>query len=210
MNKKLAVVLVILILLLLGGGVLVMNNKSVQTPTPTPTAEPTKATAAEAQGTIKSLLTSGVPQSCTFTSEKQASTSGTVYVSAGKMRGDFTTINQGQSMTGHLIIDSGYSYIWSDLLTRGMKVTLTEGQSSASAGTDNQGMDVNQPVSYTCKPWTPDESKFTLPSNITFTSISVPGSAAPSGTSTAPSACTACASLPAAAQSACRAQFNCQ
>jgi hypothetical protein len=208
MNKKIVVVIVILILLLLGGGALVMKNKSTtpagQSPLGGATVEPTKATAAEAKGTIKSLLTSGVPQSCTFTSEKQASTSGTVYVSGGKMRGDFTTINEGQSMTGHLIIDSGYSYIWSDLLTRGMKVALTEGQSSTGSGT--QGMDVNQTVGYTCKPWSVDESKFTLPSNITFTTVSVPGA----GSGTAPSACTACASLTGTAQTACNAQFNCK
>jgi hypothetical protein len=210
MHKKIVVGIVIFILILLGaGGMYVMTQKSVKAPAPpAPTAEPTKATAAEAKGTIKSLLASGVPQSCTFTSEKQASTSGTVYIAGGKMRGDFTTTSQGQSMTGHLIIDSGYSYIWSDLLTRGMKVALTEG--SASATTANQGMDVNQSVSYTCKPWTPDASKFTLPTNITFTAITVPGAAAPGTTGTAPSACTACASLTGTAQSACKAQFNCK
>ena len=213
MNKKIVVLVIVVLLILIGGGALVMKNKSVYTQvTPTPTAAtPTKATAAEAKGTIKSLLTSAVPQSCTFTTEKQASTSGTVYISGGKMRGNFTTTSQGQSMNGHIIIDSGYSYIWTDLLTRGMKVAVTEG--SASAGTSNQSMDVNQPVSYTCKPWTPDATMFTLPTNITFTTVTVPGAAKTTGagtTGTAPTACTACASLTGTAQSACNAQFNCK
>jgi hypothetical protein len=206
MNKKIVVVIVILILLLLGGGALVMKNKTAPAPAVTaPDAGPTKATAAEAKGTIKSLLTSGVPQSCTFTSEKQASTSGSVYIADGKMRADFISTNEGQSINGHMIITSGYSYIWTDLVKRGMKVALTETQASGSA--NNQGMDVNQTVGYTCKPWSVDESKFILPTDIPFTTVSVPGAASAGA---GQSACTACASLTGSAQSACNAQFNCQ
>ncbi len=215
MNKKTLVLVVILVLLVLGGGAYVMKHKSAgapAAPTTAVTASPTKATTAGVQGTLKSLLTSGETQTCTFTSQKQANTTGTIYVSGGKMRGDFTSTNQGQTVTGHMIVDSGYSYIWTNLIKRGMKVAISETQATASA--NSQGMDVNQAVSYICKPWVADASEFTLPADITFTTFTMPQRAA-GGTGASPgitatSECSACDSLPAAAQSACKTQLNCQ
>lgn len=216
MNKKILVPVIIIVLILLGGGALVMKNKSAHTqvnPTPAPAAAaPTKATAAQAQGTLKSLLTSGVAQTCTFTNQKQATTNGTIFVAGGKMRGDFTSTNQGQTVSGHIILNAGYSYVWTDMTKQGMKIALTEQQASGSA--NSQSMDVNQTVSYSCKPWAPDASKFTLPADITFTTFTMPGAAA-GGTVTSPgitatSECGACDSLPAAAQTACKTQLHCQ
>jgi len=222
MNKKLGVIIVIIILLLLGGGAFVMSHKSTKPTVSTtlPTAIPTETTAAANTGTLgslKSLMTSAIPQTCTFTSQKQATTNGTIYISGGKLRGDFTSTNQGQTINGHMLVDSGYSYIWTDLNKRGMKVAVTEGQTSGS--TTSQGMDLNQAVSYTCKPWVPDASKFTLPTDITFMTFTMPKVAAPSGATASGSSssggavttpCSACDSLPVAAQSVCKTQLHCQ
>jgi hypothetical protein len=213
MNKKLGVIIVIIVLLLLGGGAFVMSHKSVapKETTSLPPANPieTKAEATGTLGSLKSLLTSTVPQTCTFASQKEATTNGTIYISGGKLRGDFTSTNEGQTINGHMLVETGYSYVWTDLVKRGMKVAITEGQTSEN--TNTQGMDLNQAVSYSCKPWIADASKFSLPTDVTFTTITLPPkAAAPSGTGTATSACSACDSLPTAAQSACKTQLNCQ
>jgi hypothetical protein len=214
MNKKLVLPIVLVILILLGGGAYIMSQKSSKAPvpltaqpaSPTATTAPTAASAAE--GTLKSLLTSGVPQICTFANKKQATTNGTIYVSGGKMRGDFTSANQGQNITGHIIVDSGNNYIWTDLSNRGMKIALTAEQTGGTANA--QSMDLNQTVSYACKPWAPDASKFTLPTDITFSTLTVPQGASGVSVTGATTACDACNSLPAAAQVACKTQLNCK
>jgi hypothetical protein len=182
------------------------GTQTVQTAVPTATTAPAAATATE--GSLKSLLTSGVPQTCSFENKKQANTNGTIYVSGGKMRGDFTSANQGQNITGHIIVDSGNNYIWTDLSKQGMKIALTAEQTGGSSGT--QGMDINQTVSYACKPWAPDASKFALPSDITFSTFTVPKGASGVSVTGATSACGACDSMPTEAKVACRAQLNCE
>ena len=218
MNKKLGLIIIVLVLLL-GGGAYVMMSKSKSAPvSPTTTeAKPTETTttASQVKGTLKSLLTAGIPQSCTFTNDTGAS--GSVYVSGGKMRGDFQTTSQGKTFSGHMIIDSGYSYLWSDAMARGMKIAMSDVQPTGTAATNSQSMDVNQTVSYSCKPWVPDSSMFTLPANVTFTTFTMPKSMGTTGAMTPPSsagapanACSACDNLPAGpAQTACKTQLHC-
>lgn len=220
MNKKLGVIIVIIVLLLLGGGAFVMSHKSTKSTaaqTATTTVNPTETAANKGTlGSLKSLMTSALPQTCTFSTQKQASTNGTIYVSGGKLRGDFTSTNQGQTINGHMLVDSGFSYIWTDLNKQGMKVAITEAQVNTAA--NSQAMDLNQDVSYSCKPWVADESKFTLPTDITFMTFTMPKAAATTGATTSgasiatgavTSPCSACDSLPAAAQSVCRTQLHC-
>lgn len=218
MNKKMGVIIVIIVLLLLGGGYVMMKgSKSSQTPaaqTAAPTANPTEttATASQVKGTLKSLLTAGIPQNCSFTNDTGGS--GSVYVSGGKMRGDFTSTSQGKTFSGHMIIDSGYSYVWSDAMPRGMKIAMSDVQPTGTPAA-NQGVDVNQSVSYSCKPWVPDSSMFALPTSVTFSTFTMPNAAVTAGAGAAvtgaASACSACDSLPAgAAQTACKTQLHCQ
>jgi uncharacterized protein (UPF0333 family) len=213
MNKKIVGVIVIVLLVLLGGGAYFMMQKSKSTTAENlPAANPTEAAAAaETQGTLKSLLTAGKPQTCSFSTEEGSS--GTVYVANGKMRGDFTSTTQGTTVTGHMILDSGYSYVWTDLTKQGMKIAIPAEQASGSTG--SQGMDVNQKVSYSCKGWTVDNTKLALPSDVTFSTFNIPGAAAPKATGTNDGsavnpACSACDSLPAAAQGPCKTQLNCE
>jgi len=213
MNKKLVPVIIVIVLLLLGGGAYVMMHKSAA-PASMTAANPTETAAPAGQtGTLKSLLTAGT-QTCTFTSDKGAS--GTVYVSGGKMRGDFSSTTQGQTVNGHMILDSGYSYIWTDTMKQGFKVALPTGTPTGTP--NNQAMDINQNVTYSCKPWVADASKFTLPADITFGTLTIPNAAAPTtagtsgtGVQAPSSACAACANIPAGpAQTACKTQLHCE
>jgi len=214
MNKKLGVIIVIIVLLL-GGGAYVMMSRSKTAPAPAMMAKPTETatTVSQVKGTLKGLLTSALPQTCTFTGDNGAT--GSVYVSGGKMRGDFQEMNQGKTFSGHMIIDSGYTYFWSDAMTRGMKMALSEVQTTTTPAA-GQGVDVNQSVSYSCKPWVPDASMFALPANVTFTTFTMPTGAMTTGAMTPPSAgapanaCAACDNLPAGpAQTACKTQLKC-
>jgi hypothetical protein len=97
---------------------------------------------------------------------------GTVYMAAGNMRGDFTVTNQSGKVTNaHMIIVNGVDYLWSDALARGIKLPWALAASSTSLAS-RAGVDVNQPTSYSCTDTAPDQSEFTLPANIQFTDIS--------------------------------------
>jgi hypothetical protein len=99
---------------------------------------------------------------------------GTVYLNAGNIRGDFSTIAEGRKMDSSFIMKDGYTYNWSSFApTMGVKVkvnTTTDGDTNTqTSGT--YSWNAEQIGEYNCEAWTVDESKFTLPSTITFTEI---------------------------------------
>jgi hypothetical protein len=188
------------------------SSKSVA-PQGTPSANPTVAAATQAQGTLKALLTAGKPQTCTFDNNKGST--GTVYVANEKMAGDFTTTTQGNTVTAHMVIDGGYSYLWTGMTKMGIKISMAEAEKAEANASTNQSVGLNEPVSYSCKDWSVDATKFTLPTDITFSTFNLPKAAAPkaagaSAGSAVNPACSACDSLPAAAQGPCRTQLNCE
>ncbi len=96
--------------------------------------------------------------------------SGTVYLDKGNVRGEFTTIAEGRTLDTMFIARDGYTYIWSSALPNtGFKTKL-------AAKTDTTGTDVSGTYSwnadqigdYDCMLWTPDQSKFIVPTNISF------------------------------------------
>lgn len=212
MKKLILPIVIVLLVLLAGGGAYFMMHKSSAPATSTtlPPTTVTTAAAAGTQGTLKTLLSTTKPQTCTFDNNKGST--GTVYVATGKMAGDFTTTSQGNTVTAHMIVDSGYSYVWTGMTKMGFKIALVEAQKESTAAS-NQGVGLNETVSYSCKDWTVDASKFTLPADITFSTLNVPKAAAPTGTSVTGTGagatpCSACDNLPAgAAQTACKAQL---
>ena len=168
------------------------------------------------QGTIKSLLSAGKSQKCTYSNKLQAtSVNGTVYVANGKIRGDFTSVSEQTKINGHMIVDSGYSYVWTEMSKQGIKMAIDQ-QRSTSDSTNNQTPDINQTFTYTCQGWTEDDAIFTLPSDISFSTFALPlaqpSGVAPSNAGAIPStACSACDNLPVGTvRDACRTQLHCQ
>lgn len=124
------------------------------------------------------------------------------------MRGDFTAKEASTTVSGHMIVVNNESYTWTDLSKQGIKMAINTSEAEASAGSENsnQSVDLNQNVSYHCSAWAEDASKFSLPTDITFTSFTVPSASGVPG-----NACAACNNLPAgSAQTACREQLHCQ
>jgi hypothetical protein len=212
-------IIVILILILLGSGVYLFMKKSPQSSNPqTSTTQNQPSTSTnQTQGTLKSLLSAGKSQKCTYSS-KVGSTSvdGTVYIANGKMREDFTTTSAQTKMNGYMIVDGGYSYVWSDLSNQGIKMAFDQAQpSNAPTSANSQTPNINQAYTYTCSGWAENSSMFTPPTNITFSTITVrpvlPSGTASSGAVTNSSACSACDSLPAGtAKDTCKIQLNCK
>jgi hypothetical protein len=89
-----------------------------------------------------------------------------------------------------------------------------------SAPSAQQGaVDPNMKTDYSCKRWSPDDSKFSLPASVTFTDLSafVPGAAAGAGASAgagaggAGASCAQCNVITDAnAKAQCRVALKCQ
>ncbi len=94
--------------------------------------------------------------------------SGTVYMNDGKMRGEFTTIAEGINVKSYIIMRDGFIYTWSSAAPKiGFKMAI-------KADTTNSGTytwDPKQIGDYDCSTWTLDESKLTVPSEVTFSLV---------------------------------------
>jgi len=219
MNKKTGIVIGVVILLLVVLGIVVFSmknkNKTQTTSTMMTQPETQNSTTETTQGTLKSLFTSGKSVQCSYnnaTADNSANVSGTVSVASGKMRGDFKTTTNETTVNTHMIVDSQNSYIWTDMSKQGFKFAITDQQQTSTAG-KTQGPDMNQVANYSCQPWKADDSVFTLPSDITFSTFTMPTTApnAAGGTQTGVSGqCSVCDNIPAGSgRDTCKAQLNC-
>lgn len=216
MNKTVLIALGVgAILIAILAGVLLMGNKT-STPQTSDTSNSQTAETGSALQSLKDLFSSGKSQECTFTDT--AGNGGTVYVQGGKMRGDFTTVSPQGSTNAHMIVDGTTSYIWMDGQPSGFKMTFdinaaTEAQTTAN----NQNVDLDKKVDYSCKGWTVNPSLFTLPAGVTFTdfgnlTVPAPTEAGASGTpstNTKAQQCAACDSAPEAYKAQCKAALGC-
>jgi len=231
MNSKIVLTAIIIILLLaVAGGILYASkesfisklNQSAQSVTPEVTITPTISQKMQSsKGSLKSLLTSSQSLQCTFsTQDENNPVKGTVYVSNGKMRGDFQTGVMEKIINSHLIVDDNFSYFWTDESKRGIKMENNPLDSTSSAiQPTNQGLDVNQNYNLVCDNWTADKTLLTIPTDVTFSSFNIPtlkpstavGSDSASQHTGSDSNCNVCNSIPAGeARDTCLNQFNCQ
>lgn len=160
MNWKIIVGIVVVVLVV-GGIIFSLGGSS-----PSDTGGST-----ENKTSLKNLLAMSGSQKCAVSSKNEnAESSGNVYVTNGMMRGDFTSMAAGQTMASHMIVKSNTSYVWTDGMAQGFMMTFGDAPTS-NEGTPEQAVDVNQEYSYDCDDWTPDQSIFELPANVTFTDI---------------------------------------
>jgi hypothetical protein len=171
MNKKVLVVVVV-ILLLLAGGWYYMSSKKTGSPLTQNNGGETQTTEAIS---LKGLMSKGLPQTCTFTTEESK---GTVYVDGSKVREDFEVTLDNKIMKSHVIVMDNTMYNWSDGEKNGLKMSFdpkatpvaVESPSAGSSGNFNADTSMN----YKCGVWLPDSSKFTLPTGVTFSSFEIP------------------------------------
>jgi hypothetical protein len=213
MNKK-VVLIVGVLLVLIGAGVYLYSSK--KSSSPAGITENQSGTTSPMS--IKDLLGLGSSQKCTFSTTIENGTSeGTVYISEGKMRGDFSSNVEGNVNNSHIIIDGTTSYTWMDGQNTGYIMTYNPEETSSTAteaGSQNtQGPDLNQKSDYNCSSWVPDTSLFIKPSDINFVSLNdlIPSAlpSAAAGTDTNTSQCSYCDSLSGDAQTQCKSALNC-
>jgi len=141
--------------------------------TTTQTAKPQIVNRNAITGTILSLIEGGKTISCTITYPDNKGT-GTIYVgSSRKFAGDFNMKGTNNSnVVAHMVSDGTYVYMWSAAMPMGIKMSLLAARNAANNTQTNQSVNLNQTVNMQCNPWTVDESKFTVPSNVSFTDMS--------------------------------------
>lgn len=206
MNKKVVITGVVVVLLLIAG-FLVMKGRSNPVVTPTTTQEQNTSPTS-----LKDLISKGIAQSCTYSNE---SSTGTIYVSGGKVRGDFDTTIEGKVTKSHMIVDGSNSYIWSDGSKDGIKMTFDASATPAANATSSPvgGFDSAANMNYKCGVWSADPSVFTLPAGVTFMSFgNIPGSspaAGKPGTTDTSSQCSYCDSLTGDSKSQCLTALKC-
>lgn len=205
MNK---IVLIVVALLIVGGigvgGYMMLSNGSGQTSETTQEAGGKKS--------LRELMGMKSNQMCTFKDEMQ--NIGTVYTGGGKFRADFSSSSNGVTMNTHMISDASNVYFWFDDNYKGFKMNITDIDTTGEEGKTNT-VNVDKTVDYSCKPWSVDSSKFTLP-DISFEDFSAMMKAVPtmpSGSAPVDSTsmqCAACNNLPADAAAECKAALNCK
>ena len=117
--------------------------------------------------TIGGLIALGSNLECSVTiSQSGQQLEGTVFLSGGKMRSDFSTTQDTNTINASTINDGTNVYTWTNMSTQGYKTTAA---STGVAGAGSHGgVDSTTAVKYSCKPWSPVAAKFTPPSNIKF------------------------------------------
>lgn len=175
MNKKVLMIIVV-VLLLLAGGWYFMSSRKTNSPNIPGIVGGNQESSAK---NLKDLLTKGIPQTCTYSN---AATTGTIYVSGGKMRGDIDTVVEDVTTKTHMLVMDNTSYIWSDGSKAGFKMSYdpnaTPVAGSESSAT-NDTFDANADMDYKCKAWIVDSGKFALPTGVTFSDFSVSSEVAP-------------------------------
>lgn len=163
---------------------------------------------------LEGLLQRGGSQKCTFSNTAgDVTSSGTVYIGGGMLRGDFTTTGASaeQNNSGHFIVKDNTTYVWIEGLTQGFKSSF-----SGSVGNPNSQIDPSAPGNYNCTGWSVDSSVFGLPTGVSFTDVgappvqgSAPGSAGAQMTGSA-AQCGQCDQIPDAnGKAQCRAALHC-
>ncbi len=125
--------------------------------------------------TLAKLVEKGGNHKCTFGHTTQVGTStGTVYISGKKIRGDFVSKVSIAELPGlndinsSMISDGESIYTWSSMTPEGYKASVKQETSTTTTQTN---VPTNQELDYSCTAWMVDESKFSLPTHITFKTI---------------------------------------
>jgi hypothetical protein len=155
--------------------------------------------------TLKNIFQAGRSVQCTFSYDD--TTTGTIYVSNSRMRGNFMT----DGVEAHMIHDGEWTYSWSSAAPQGVKMKISPDELSDEASDNydaedfNGYVDPNVKADYDCDSWNPDNSMFTPPTDITFIDASQTMENLQQYDSG--NQCALCDSVPAEAKSACKAQF---
>ena len=221
MNKKIITVTgIIILLLVIGAAAFLMSAKNKPGTQP----DEKKVTDTQEQNetnsggltSLKNLLMAGVSQTCTYSdTANSVNITGTTYISGGKVRSDFSSIAEGKTTIGHNIYDGKTSYVWMDESTTGIMMEIDASAEKSDSQTQ-EGLDINKTIDYKCQVWVPDQSLFTPPADVKFSSFSIPTISADSvmgtndtGTPNTASLCDSCNALTGEQKTQCLTALKC-
>ena len=100
-------------------------------------------------------------------------TKGLTYLNNKMIRGEYNTKVQGMSIDTTLIVRDGFTYTWTSLApTMGFKAKVVDKAPDNQAEMSGKySFNAEQIGDYDCQSWTADDSKFTLPTSVTFKEI---------------------------------------
>lgn len=201
MTKTILLVIGIIIAIAAIGGALVMSNRSNSS---NPTASSETTSNSSFPKSLKELLALNQSQECNFSDEN--GNSGVVYLSAGKMRGDFVSSTGQGSLNSHMIVSDNTSYVWMDGQNTGFKISFDPNEIEIPEGTQST-VSLDQKFDFSCKDWSANTSVFAMPTSINFTDF---GSLnLPTGSSAPKIDCSVCDSVPESAKPQCKAALGC-
>ncbi len=106
-------------------------------------------------------------------------TTGTVYMDNGMVRGEFAADYSGQKVNVTFLMKEGFTYVWNSMMpTQGFKiksdttvdVTGAKAQATGEIHTSANTY-LEQIGDYNCEAWTADSSKFIVPTTVTFSAM---------------------------------------
>lgn len=211
MNKKILMTVGVLVVLVVGAYGAYRVYKHFKRLSTTPSVQTATGTEqSSAVSSLKDLISKGIAQSCTYTTDKSQ---GTIYMSGGKVRADINTTVGSVATKAHMIMMDNTSYIWTDGMSTGFKMAYNPNATpvpGASPSTLQGAIDANTSMDYKCGAWVADGSKFTLPAGVTFASFGAPSQAAPVQGTGSSSQCSYCNSLTGTDKTQCLTALNCK
>lgn len=159
-----------------GGYVYLQNKENNLSKTDTVASESTKPEEASEQPQQKKMAFSEFVKKdgsyeCDVHATADFGSDGKVFLNNGDIRGDFSTIAEGISVDSSVLIKNGFTYVWSKTFPQAaVKIQNIETENSNSTN-NSSGVyfwNAQQVGDYNCYPWENDETKFVIPTNITF------------------------------------------
>lgn len=167
---------VVLVLLLVGGGYYFYSRSSTRPaaqPGSTYTQSADENSDGQFEGTIGDLVNRGGNYKCEWSfSDKGTTMSGVTYVSGKKLSGEATAKTTSGDLITHMVGDGTTVYSWVEVagFKSGTKFSYDELNSYKPTAEEKQASDQYfQKTGYKCSAWTPEASKFVVPTDVTFT-----------------------------------------
>lgn len=177
MNNK--IIIGVIAIIVIAGGAYFLTHKKANTEVASNTQSAnTSSTQADVEtGSFKSLIDSGASKTCTFhTTANGSDSTGEIFAANGKMNGTITSVTSDRTIVTHMIYDGTTNYVWMNDQKTGFKMAIDANSEIKNANT--QAVNTNTNYEFNCEHWSADNSKFEIPTDVTFSDIPT----APSGT----------------------------
>jgi len=185
-----AIAIIVGAIVVVGGGALIISHKSnsaagtsVENAAMTASSTSPAAQSSGKKIPFADMVKQGGSYQCTVHQAVAGfNSTSMVYISNGMMSVHIDQTVQGKAINTTFIQRDGYDYTWTSYApTMGFKVpvsVVTDANANAKAAMSAGGAasgsfswNANQVGDYDCQPWSPDASKFALPSSVKFTEM---------------------------------------